>query len=83
MAYSRWNTSTWYTYWSSIHSGKTKEDQALQVEGEMVLTYSSIKNDRQSCLDAVNVLGDYAFEQMQELSQYMDEFCAEVDRKFG
>ena len=55
MAYSRWLTSRWYTFWADSPS-EVKEEQVFQIcefGGSMNFTYTEISEDLDKCIDDV------------------------------
>lgn len=81
MAYSRWSTSTWYTYWN-VGSGRRKREQIFTICGVDSFTYYFLTHHRKAALSIVEALYCCCEEELEELSVYMDRFVMDVDREF-
>lgn len=92
MAYSRWITSVFYTYWSSEHPNSGKNEQVLRVVLDMEHDYGYTFEyiSRIGALAAANALiaqylmdsGTDLSKHTEELEGYMKQFIADVDYDF-
>jgi hypothetical protein len=79
MSYSRWSTSTWYTFWHAC-SGHVKDEQYFEICAEHTFTYRQLKDDIEACLKKVQrEEKPYTVEEMEELQGYMMEFISDVE----
>lgn len=77
MSYSRWSTSTWYTF-HSASSGDTLDTQIFEVCGDGCFTYRQLKDDIELCLDKCEALGD----ERKELRGYMLAFISDMENGY-
>ena len=83
MAYSRWSTSKWYTYWS-CYSGATKDEQVLVIDGDFDFTYEQLTANLDNCMSLVKEKHpDYQQKDFEELKQYINNFIEHVDEVFS
>jgi len=85
MAYSRWSSSFWYTYWDTGSSEDTKEGQIFTVYGVTSFTYREIKNDLEKCARQCRISGrgPATDEDIEELKKYMTYFLEDMDTFFA
>ena len=56
MAYSRWSTSRWYTFWSSNSKSDKPNDQVFEIcdlNQPLLFTYKELTQDINQCLNDV------------------------------
>jgi len=87
MAYSRWVTSRWYTYWLASNA-RTRLEQVFVVDGVSSVSYGEMLKNFDATLDkivanadAVHVAGTTVKEKT-ELARYMRAFMTDVERQF-
>lgn len=79
MAYSRWLTSRWYTFWL-ITDGYHKDEQYFEICDVKVFSYPELKKDIEECLSIIRSLDSKATEkQIQELKGYMKAFIWDIE----
>lgn len=86
MAYSRWISSRWYTYWMIPGGPQTfrRDDQVLDVCAVAPFTYKELSEDLEKCLDQVervcraNNMDPVQPEEREELKGYMEAFLEDV-----
>lgn len=93
MSYSRWGTSTWYTYWAT--SGpKEMNGQVFVVAGVGTMTYGMMKNAFDEALLGIvlraespevfaSVKDGVTTAQREELAAYMRLFMADVEHEYS
>ena len=91
MAYSRFTTSTWYTYWSSPSDkslDSVKDAQVFTICPHAAFTYRDIKDDMERCVAETvkNALSEEMFgmeevtdEDIKELKELMQIFLNDMD----
>ena len=78
MAYSRWLTSIWYTYWH-VGGGHIRDTQPFEICAVKMFTYKELNTDIEKCLQEIRELVPEATEeQIQELKGYMQYFLKDV-----
>ena len=88
MAYSRWLTSDYYTYWMS-GGGETKAEQTLVVHPSLLHTVEiSVEEAKKyiedpSLVFEVEELEVYSTTDAIELIGYMEEWLRDLDEKYG
>jgi hypothetical protein len=84
MAYSRWITSRWYTYWRASDA-RTRLEQVFVVAGVSSVSYGEMLKNFDAALDKLVANADAAHvagttdKQKTELAQYMRAFMADVE----
>jgi hypothetical protein len=83
MAYSRWSTSRWYSYYSTS-SGQGINSQALEICSVASFTYEELKYKIDSCINRVQKEDPEATKkEIEELKGYIQEFIADVEGDVG
>ncbi len=86
MSYSRWITSTWYTFWTSF-SGDTKGSQCLEImyniEDSYWFSYEEFKTDLENILDIIQFDTKTTREEIDELRGYIERFLQDVDNEYN
>lgn len=80
MAYSRWSTSVWYTYWSISMTGVNEATLAVcRAGGEMhYVPYEDMKDDVAGAAESLRSIYD-TDEEIEELVGYMKMFMEDVE----
>jgi hypothetical protein len=78
MAYSRWTTSVWYTYYCVTYSDK-RDDQIFDICSIKSFTYGELKKDINGCLTEIKKLCPEATDkEIDELEGYMKRFVDDI-----
>lgn len=90
MAYSRWSTSVWYTFWHVGYGEEETADTAIfTICGVGNFTAKQIRDDISKCICDVQWLtredrhNQPTKDQLIELEGYMVQFLQSVDRKYS
>ena len=90
MAYSRWGSSRWYTFWAHQDQDTENRDNAIfNICPVARLAAWEIREDIEDCLTRVadleepTIPGDVSNAEREELRGYMLEFLADVDASYS
>jgi hypothetical protein len=83
MAYSRWVTSRWYTYWLASDA-RTRIEQVFVVGGVASVSYGEMLKNFDATLDKIvaSAFATSTVKEKTELAQYMRAFMTDVERQF-
>ena len=95
MSYSRWNTSKWYTYWTTTSSESTefklptrrlKRNQVFEVADyeSYQISYGDIQDKSMATIisKAKELYPEATWEELMELQSYILQFKQDVDNRF-
>ena len=86
MSYSRWITSRWYTYWTSILEEENYDTATFCIcrfEKSLYFTAKEIREDIGKCISEVKKEETNATdEELEELKNYMIEFLIDVETEY-
>jgi len=89
MAYSRWGSSRWYTFWAGQDIATENRDTArFKVGFVAAFTAAELQSDIEHCLTIVMEKEESQFrslvsdEEREELRGYMLKFLADVDKAY-
>jgi hypothetical protein len=79
MAYSRWNSSVWYTYWSNAEREPTLVVMTVGGDGYgKSLRYSELRKDVAAAAESAREPGT-SDKEVRELKRYMRAFMRDVE----
>lgn len=83
MAYSRWVTSDWYTFWCAHprNSRETRLTAIFEICGVCQFTAKQLRDNIDECVKEAMEITDYEYDE-EELKGYMKAFLADVDEKY-
>jgi len=84
MAYSRWLTSEWYTYWQWQKAETETRDNATFTICEVCgFTAKELRDDMDQCLKVVDEhTSEFSDGDLNELKGYMMRFLKDVDSEY-
>ena len=83
MAYSRWSTSDWYTFWSSMGEDRdleTRDNAVFCICAAISFPSKDLRDDIEGCLEKAHELQPDS--DVEELRGYMNQFLADVDKEY-
>lgn len=84
MAYSRWITSEWYTFWCSMGEAiglETRDNAVFCICALCTFTAKELRDDIDGCLEKAHELQPDS--DIEELRGYMGLFLADVDKEYA
>jgi len=89
VAYSRWTSSVWYTFWATSDSNHINE-QIFMISTFKCFTYKELKYNLDNCLRLVKGLVTdknmdnklRSDESIRELKKYMTNFIYDVEKEY-
>ena len=86
MAYSRWSSSRWYTFWS-VSGAEKAEDEVFDIDCLMAFTYRQLKDDIEWCLEKIkdyySKLGNLPTDgEIDELRTYVGMFMRSIESDY-
>lgn len=85
MSYSRWLTSSWYTFWS-VSGLEDKEEQVIEImysiDESWRVSYKDLKKDFEGVINSMpHFFPNATGEEIEELRTYLNEFIKDVEER--